>query len=639
MNAQRVDATFASRTERSERLRGHVSEKGERSPQARRSFSWLGLLALTLVSCTAPEGPVITYFGADPMIAGAGATVILSWSVLGADELRLAPTGIDVTGADSYVVRPTTSTTYTLTAENDQGTSSATVTVTVEDLAVIEAFIVEGDPVNPGLPASLSWVVTNAESLWLLEPGSDERIDVFGTTVFALEATRPGPYTLIAGAPDGEVEAQVHPARAVPAFTALVAGQSNAQGVNFLDPLDALAFIAATEGVQMLGNDYVWKPAYEPLDDCVGQVDVVSADPEGGCEQFDENTSGVSFGVSLGNSLTAVNGGEVFLIPAARGGSALTGSNVWAVGDAADAGTLYGSAIIRARLAETEQAAPIGHEFDGAHYGAMVWYQGESDTTSTAETDDFSERTDAVLDGFQAELAAPVVLVQLSRRGWTGTGDVGDRNLLYQRVREAQRALATGSRTPAGAPSPAARADTYLVVTHDLPMADGRHLSAAGQVELGRRVALAVREHLWGEAVDGSGPRLERVLQTSDTVLEIRTDRALTPPATTGPGAYDGYFAVFSAGQAVLVSSVALKEGDPSVIRIALAEPAPTAEVRYMPPPGTITGFVGDVVRSASCSEPRPGTNQCLPMPAFGAVAEAETMQRLETYFEVEPMD
>ncbi len=297
--------------------------------------------------------------------------------------------------------------------------------------------------------------------------------------------------------------------------------------------------------------------------------------------------------------------------------------------------------MTRAHLAETERAAPIGHRFDGGAYGAIFWYQGESDTNSASETNVFTSKTDAVLDGFQAELDAPVILAQLGRRGETDTDDVVLRNVLYQRVREAQRTLATGAQTSEGLASTTSRPDTFLVVTHDLPMAagDGRHLSAEAQEELGRRVALAVREHLWGEDVDGSGPRLEGVEQVTSTRIEVHTDRTLTPPASTGPGAYDGYFAVFSGGSSIPVTSVTLKPLDASVIVIQLGAPGPDAVVRYMPPPGSITDFVGDVVRAATCAEPRPGTTQCLPLPAFGASADASSLQRLQFFFDVDPLE
>ncbi len=617
---------------------------------SRRAWVRLLLLPLVLVSCTQltpdpPGSPVISSFAADPALAAAGTSVTLSWTVLGADTLRLKPGGIDVTGAASFAVSPAATTTYTLVAENEVGSANASVTVTIGDLARIESFDADGPPVNPGLPASLSWSVTDADTLWLVEPGTGDRIDVMGTTSYAIDMALPGAYTLVAGASAGEVEAVAFPARDVPAFTALVVGQSNAQGVN-LAPDAARAFIEAADGVMMLGNDDVWKAASEPLDDCVDQVDTESMDPSKGCAVFEDNNSGVSFGVSLGNRLAAANGGEVFLIPAAKGGSSLA---AWAVGDPTDRETLFGNAVVRAQRAGPEQAAPIDHTFEGADYGAVVWYQGESDTATSDLANAYGAKTDAVLDGFQAELGAPVILVQLGRRGDTGTPSdpepptvIASRNLLYQRVREAQRTLAAGSQTPGGAPASMARSETFLVVTHDLPMAagDGRHLSAAGQVELGRRIALSVREHLWGEAVDGTGPRLEQVVQVSSTVIEVQIDRPVTAPDTSGASAYDGYFAVFSGGVAVPIQSVSLKSGAPSVIRIVLAESGPNAVVRYMPPPGRISGFVDDVVRAASCSEPRPGTAmQCLPLPAFGASAEAATLQRLEFFIDTDPAD
>ncbi len=425
-------------------------------------------------------------------------------------------------------------------------------------------------------------------------------------------------------------------------FSVLIAGQSNAQGVNLDDPLDALAYIDAADDVWMLGNDYLWKPAYEPLDDCTNQADRVSLDPSSGCTSFASNNSGVSFGVSLGNRLSSVTGDVVILIPAAKGGSSL---NEWSEGlGTEDRSTLFGSAVHRAMLAGAEQGAPLDRVFGGDAYGAVVWFQGETDTAASSLANAYAEKTDDVLEGFVDALDAPIILVQLARRGLTDDSDTMARNLLYQVVREKQRRLAESARLPDtdGTASPIARSGTYLVVTHDLPMADGRHVSAAGQVELGRRIALAIREHLWGEAVDGSGPRLVAVDKPSSTTVRVHTNRAVNEPAVTTADAYAGYFSVFADGERVPIDSIDRHEVDDRVILITLGESVPgSVDVRYMPPPvpTEVVGFEPDVVRSATCSDPIPGTGLCLPLPAFGASADAVTLERLETFFESDPIE
>jgi hypothetical protein len=611
-----------------------------RRPPPRRVRRWIFALAATalLAACTQtppppppPSGPQIVAFAADPATAALGESVTLSWQTLRTDTLRLRPGNVDVTGTTSIVVSPPATTTYTLVATNGAGAVSASIDVSVGPLPVIDVFVADAGPeINPGLPGTLSWSVEGADRIDLLGPGLGAGVEVTGSDDYAIAALPAGAtYTLVAANAFGSVEAEVVAARDVPAFSVLLAGQSNAQGFN-VDPTAALTFITADAGVGMLGNDYVWKGAYEPLDDCLNQVDSVSQDPAGPmCTQFGMNNSGVSPGVSFGNAVAAATGGEVFLVPAARGGSS---SNNWLpLGAPYDRTRLFGSAAHRASLLELERAAPLGHEFDGVPYGALVWYQGETDSSDLATVANFTTRTTTILNTFRAEFDAPTLLVQLSRRGFVSPTDDGvERNLNYQLIREIQRRLATGAReaTSSGTLSPVALPRTYLVVTHDLPMhpGDGRHLSAAGQVELGRRLSLAVREHLLDEAgVDGSGPQLVRVEKFSNTEVRIHTDRPVRPPSTTTAGAYSGYFTVVHSGAPVAISSIQRSTTDDRVVRILLgASVAGPVQVRYMPPPGIITALAPDVIRSASCgAETIPGTSLCLPMAAFGDVISA----------------
>ena len=48
-------------------------------------------------------------------------------------------------------------------------------------------------------------------------------------------------------------------------------------------------------------------------------------------------------------------------------------------------------------------------------------------------------------------------------------------------------------------------------MTFDLPLGDGLHLSGEANRLLGIRFARAMRQHVYGEAVDGTGPRLVSV--------------------------------------------------------------------------------------------------------------------------------
>lgn len=76
--------------------------------------------------------PSIASFTAVPSALDAGGgDSSLSWAVTGADSLQLKPGPGDVTGLSAWRVSLSATTTYTLTAYNGFGDSSATVTITV----------------------------------------------------------------------------------------------------------------------------------------------------------------------------------------------------------------------------------------------------------------------------------------------------------------------------------------------------------------------------------------------------------------------------------------------------------------------------------------------------------------------------
>ncbi|MDF1522393.1 MAG: sialate O-acetylesterase [Trueperaceae bacterium] len=476
----------------------------------------------------------------------------------------------------------------------------------------------------------MSWGVEGADAL-RLAPGD---VDVSGLSGFTVRPGVTTTYTLYAANGVGEVAASVEvrvaaeppPARLVRPL--LVAGQSNAQGRNVAAAL-AASYVTADAGVAMLGNDDVWKVAYEPLDDCTDQVDSVSVDPGGGTEPcVAMGNSGVSMGVAFGNALTAAVGDEVLLIPAARGGSDLVGNLVpprdWEptpVRD--DPSTLFGSAVRRWRLADDRGASP--------EHGALFWYQGESEATSDRYPL-FQARTDVVFDAFTDEIGAPIIFVQLSRYVPLATEDPQLRNLLYQQVRERQRTMETDATTLAGTAASTAEPDRYMVVTHDLPMFDRNHLSVAAQLELGRRVALAFREHVLGEAVDGTGPRLDGIDRAAgDANVYVRFDRPVTAPQTPTAAAYAGYFRVFEGATELAIASIDRDAVDPATVRILLAAPpSSVVSVRYMPPTELGDGIEVDVIRAATYAEPIPGTQACLPAPAFGDATGSVSMLGFE---------
>ncbi len=75
--------------------------------------------------------PVISSFTADPSYIQPGQLATLSWSVSNGDLISISPSVGSVASTGSFAVIPTYTTTYTLTATNNQGMVSASTTVTV----------------------------------------------------------------------------------------------------------------------------------------------------------------------------------------------------------------------------------------------------------------------------------------------------------------------------------------------------------------------------------------------------------------------------------------------------------------------------------------------------------------------------
>lgn len=100
------------------------------------------------VTVNVTDQPVIQAFSASPAIIGPGDSATLAWEVFNAGSLFL--NGNTVTGTTSQSVSPTSTTTYTLTAVNLQGSASSQTTVTV---------------VEPGVPTISEFMAGNDGAL------------------------------------------------------------------------------------------------------------------------------------------------------------------------------------------------------------------------------------------------------------------------------------------------------------------------------------------------------------------------------------------------------------------------------------------------------------------------------------------
>lgn len=398
----------------------------------------------------------------------------------------------------------------------------------------------------------------------------------------------------------------------------LVGGQSNASGRGA--PLNGWPE-TPHDGVRMLGNDYRWKNAYEPLDYWGGQLDMVSYD----------GAATYSFGTYLGNLLHDSLGYRTYLIPAALGGSPVLS---WRPNGVTNRSTLFGSANFRALVSagRAENPGSNQHPAEGGPVNVIVWHQGESENLAS-ERSNFKAYTNEVMSAFDAQLGAHVVYAQLgshfcdvpgsSREACQTSVGSEQLNVHYHAIAELQRQLE--------------RDGLSMVVTYDLPRSDRHHLSAYGQRVFAERLELAIREHVFGEDIDGTGPRLQGISYSGATItvsvdmpLEVGPlDRAfftVWDGAPTGSiddiagGYYDGVTSI---------SSAVVPEAAPDTVVITLsAATSGTPYVRYKVPEGVLPGteepscpgtvcetLQQDVVRSQESG---------LPLPVFGPLAAAD---------------
>lgn len=83
-----------------------------------------------VVTVTGPSAPAIDSFYAQPAFIQSGASTTLHWSVAGANSISISP-GIGAVSGNSVTIAPTQTTTYTISASNDLGTTTRTVMVTL----------------------------------------------------------------------------------------------------------------------------------------------------------------------------------------------------------------------------------------------------------------------------------------------------------------------------------------------------------------------------------------------------------------------------------------------------------------------------------------------------------------------------
>lgn len=161
------------------------------------------ILGFSCKSHTTPELPTITTFTATPATIHRGESSTLAWNTSKATSLAIDNGVGTVTGATgTKSVSPTATTTYKLTATNNDGTATKTVVVTVEAvLPTIDSFVATPASIKLGDSSTLSWTVTNGTTVTI-----DNGIGtVAATGTQAVSPTATTTYTLTATNADGTV--------------------------------------------------------------------------------------------------------------------------------------------------------------------------------------------------------------------------------------------------------------------------------------------------------------------------------------------------------------------------------------------------------------------------------------------------
>jgi len=191
---------------------GSVSSTGTRSTSPATTTNYLltatnssGSVYATATVTIAPK-PTINSFKATPPTIASGGSSTLSWNVTGATSVTIDQGIGSVSSIDARSVRPTRTTTYTLTATNSVGSVTATAIITIAPKPTINFFNVTPEVVDSGGNSTLSWDVTNATSV-KIEPGIGSVEIIAGVrTVIPITTTT---YTLTATNSVGSVTAKV----------------------------------------------------------------------------------------------------------------------------------------------------------------------------------------------------------------------------------------------------------------------------------------------------------------------------------------------------------------------------------------------------------------------------------------------
>jgi hypothetical protein len=149
---------------------------------------------------------VITAFSVEPSVITAGQAATLQWNVTGATTVSIDPGIGNVALSGSEAVSPTETTTYIITASNDEGSMTATAVLTVNPMSpppIVDFFNVTPDRIDRGSSATLEWDVTGADSVFIDQDIGN--VPVLGSQLVSPDVTVT--YTLTASNSAGTITA------------------------------------------------------------------------------------------------------------------------------------------------------------------------------------------------------------------------------------------------------------------------------------------------------------------------------------------------------------------------------------------------------------------------------------------------
>jgi hypothetical protein len=286
-----------------------------------------------------------------------------------------------------------------------------------------------------------------------------------------------------------------------------------------------------------------------------------------------------SFAIGTATELSQITTNNYILIGTAIGGTTI---RQWLpTSNRFDRATLYGDANYRRVI-----GAPKGIQ--------AIWYYGHESSSGQPHIRTYIEDWRHLMAEFRQDNGSvPVIYAQLAK----STNPVVHANeiLAAEKQRQTEGGQAQGVD------------NTHMIVTFDLPLADDIHLSAEGQRLLGHRFALAMRQHVYHENINGTGPRLVSVGNVGDdaSLIAVQFDKPINEVTNN----YDNQFKITSGGVELQTQTIS-RSSDSKIVFLQLgSHPTSNVQVSYGSPPAQSDDlFLTNVIRDVDG----------LPAPAFG---------------------